>query len=106
MSDTPENGAQAAQQQPQVKSRVMAQYIREMSFEIILAQKGVSGDAQPEIQVQVNLDARKRIKVQSFSMGQPPRQPRQPRDQVIDGEFEDISPNKKPTHDPSGWTRH
>lgn len=31
-----------------------------MSFENILAQKGVNGDAQPEIAVQVNLDARKR----------------------------------------------
>ncbi|PRY75744.1 preprotein translocase subunit SecB [Yoonia maritima] len=59
MSDTPENGAAAAQP-AQVKSRVMAQYIRDMSFENILAQKGVSGEAQPEIQVQVNLDARKR----------------------------------------------
>ncbi len=59
MSDTPENGAAAAQA-PQVTSRVIAQYIRDMSFENILAQKGVSGDAQPEIQVQVNLDARKR----------------------------------------------
>ena len=47
-------------QQAQVSSRVLAQYIRDMSFENILAQKGVSGDAQPEIQVQVNLDARKR----------------------------------------------
>ena len=63
MADTPENGAAAPQQQPQqaqVSSRVLAQYIRDMSFENILAQKGVSGDAQPEIQVQVNLDARKR----------------------------------------------
>jgi preprotein translocase subunit SecB len=59
MADTPENGAQPAPQQ-QVNSRVMAQYIRDMSFENILAQKGVTGDAQPEIQVQVNLDARKR----------------------------------------------
>ncbi len=63
MSDTPENGtaapdAQAAAQQ--VSSRVLAQYIRDMSFENILAQKGVTGDAQPEIQIQVNLDARKR----------------------------------------------
>lgn len=58
MADTPENGAQPAPQQ--VNSRVMAQYIRDMSFENILAQKGVTGDAQPEIQVQVNLDARKR----------------------------------------------
>ncbi|WP_411889463.1 protein-export chaperone SecB [Yoonia sp. SDW83-1] len=59
MSDTPENGAAPAQA-PQVTSRVLAQYIRDMSFENILAQKGVQGDAQPEIQVQVNLDARKR----------------------------------------------
>ena len=59
MADTPENGAQPAPQQ-QATNRVMAQYIRDMSFENILAQKGVKGDAQPEIQVQVNLDARKR----------------------------------------------
>ncbi|WP_439153673.1 protein-export chaperone SecB [Yoonia sp.] len=59
MSETPENGATPAEQ-TQVKSRVLAQYIRDMSFENILAQKGVTGDAQPEIQVQVNLDARKR----------------------------------------------
>lgn len=63
MSDTPENGAAAPEAQAaaqQVSSRVLAQYIRDMSFENILAQKGVTGDAQPEIQVQVNLDARKR----------------------------------------------
>jgi preprotein translocase subunit SecB len=60
MSDTPENGAAAPAQALQINSRVLAQYIRDLSFENILAQKGVTGDAQPEIQVQVNLDARKR----------------------------------------------
>ena len=61
MTDTPENGAaEAPAAAPQITSRVLAQYIRDMSFENILAQKGVTGDAQPEIQVQVNLDARKR----------------------------------------------
>ena len=60
MSETPENGTEQPAAQPQVKSRVLAQYVRDMSFENILAQKGVTGDAQPEIQVQVNLDARKR----------------------------------------------
>lgn len=62
MSDTPETGAtaDAAAAAAKVTSRVMAQYVRDMSFENILAQKGVSGDTQPEISVQVNLDARKR----------------------------------------------
>ncbi|MEJ6403315.1 protein-export chaperone SecB [Yoonia sp. 2307UL14-13] len=70
MSDTPENGAAPAQaaQAQQVKSRVLAQYIRDMSFENILAQKGVQGDAQPEIQVQVNLDARKRTAENQFEI--------------------------------------
>ena len=31
-----------------------------MSFENILAQKGISGDVQPDIAVQVNIDAKKR----------------------------------------------
>ena len=44
--------------QPSVN--VLAQYIRDLSFENILAQKGVSGDVTPDIQIQVKLDARKR----------------------------------------------
>ncbi len=57
MTDTSTNpAAQAAQ----VKNRIVAQYIRDMSFENILAQKGVKGDAAPEMAVQVGLDARKR----------------------------------------------
>ena len=39
---------------------MLAQYIRDLSFENILAQKGVSGDVTPDIQIQVKLDARKR----------------------------------------------
>ena len=50
---------QAAQPvQPQM--RVLGQFIRDMSFENIVAQKGVSSDVQPDVQVQVNLDAKKR----------------------------------------------
>jgi preprotein translocase subunit SecB len=62
MSDTPEagNGEAQAAAAAKVKSNVLAQYVRDMSFENILAQKGVQGDTTPEIQVQVNLDARKR----------------------------------------------
>jgi preprotein translocase subunit SecB len=48
------------EQAAQPKSRVLAQYIRDLSFENILAQKGASPDAKPEIKVQVNLDAKKR----------------------------------------------
>ena len=43
-----------------LKIKVPAQYIRDMSFENILAQKGINGDVKPEISVQVNLDAKKR----------------------------------------------
>ncbi len=55
---------------------------------------------------------RKRIKVQRFEMGpNGPRDarngpgPRQPGD-VIEGQYEEVDPSKKPTHDGSGWTRH
>ncbi|WP_370399646.1 protein-export chaperone SecB [Sulfitobacter sp. JB4-11] len=40
--------------------RVLGQYIRDMSFENIMAQKGAAADVQPDVQVQVNLDAKKR----------------------------------------------
>ena len=60
MAENETNGAAEAQQAPQVKMNVLAQFVRDMSFENILAQKGSSGDAQPDVQVQVNLDARKR----------------------------------------------
>ena len=46
---------------PQVKMTVMTQYIRDMSFENIVAQKGLStSDIVPEMQMTVALDARKR----------------------------------------------
>ena len=39
---------------------ILAQFIRDMSFENILAQKGIQGEVNPDVQVQVNLDAKKR----------------------------------------------
>lgn len=46
---------------PQVKMSVLAQYVRDMSFENMVAQKGLTGgDVQPDVQVAVSLDARKR----------------------------------------------
>ena len=54
------NAAAQPQQPPQPQMRVLGQYIRDMSFENIMAQKGGSADVQPDVQVQVNLDAKKR----------------------------------------------
>lgn len=45
---------------PAPQMRVLGQYIRDMSFENIVAQKGGKPDMQPDVQVQVNLDAKKR----------------------------------------------
>ncbi|KPN64687.1 UPF0716 protein FxsA [Aliiroseovarius crassostreae] len=56
-----------------------------------------------------------KVKVQSFTMGAQTEfsetRPQSGRgDDVIDGEFTDVSPDKRPTHhvekDPSGWTKH
>ena len=52
--------AEETSQPAQPSVNVLAQYIRDLSFENILAQKGVSGDVTPNIQIQVKLDARKR----------------------------------------------
>lgn len=55
-----ETGNGAATQAPQVQLNVVNQFVRDLSFENILAQKGGQGEVQPDIQVQVNLDAKKR----------------------------------------------
>jgi len=52
--------ADETSQPAQPSVNVLAQYIRDLSFENILAQKGVSGNVTPDIQIQVKLDARKR----------------------------------------------
>ena len=49
-----------AQSAPQPSMNILAQFIRDMSFENILAQKGSRGEGSPEVEVRVNLDARKR----------------------------------------------
>lgn len=54
-------GAAEGQATQTVKMQVLAQFIRDMSFENVLAQKGVQGgEVSPEVQVQIALDARKR----------------------------------------------
>ena len=54
-----ENGATEGTQ-PQVQMKVLGQFIRDMSFENVMAQKGTGTEAQPDVSVQVNLDAKKR----------------------------------------------
>ncbi len=65
MAEENENGADA----PQVKMQVLAQFIRDLSFENLVAQKGLSGtEMQPEIEVGVNLDARQRPQPNTYDV--------------------------------------
>lgn len=65
MSETTPTPAAPAQPRMQV----LAQFIRDMSFENAVAQKGLSSaDVQPEIAVQVSLDARKRAADKQFEV--------------------------------------
>ena len=45
---------------PQFKMQVMAQYIRDLSFENIVAQKGINAEQQHEAQLQVGVNVNKR----------------------------------------------
>lgn len=59
-----ENGAatppEGQAQQPQVQMNILGQFVRDLSFENVMAQKGATGEVNPDISVQVNLDAKKR----------------------------------------------
>lgn len=47
--------------QPQVRMQILGQYVRDLSFENVVMQKGLMAqDMQPDVQVTVSLDARKR----------------------------------------------
>tara|TARA_B100000579_G_scaffold403363_1_gene387334 strand:+ start:558 stop:1046 length:489 start_codon:yes stop_codon:yes gene_type:complete len=50
------------------KMNILAQYVRDLSFENILAQKGNDGELNPEIQVNVNIDAKKRTTDKQFDV--------------------------------------
>ncbi len=63
-----ENGNGAAPEMPQIKMNILTQYIRDMSFENVLAQKGGKGNVQPDVQVQVNLDAKPRDTANQFEV--------------------------------------
>lgn len=64
-----ENGAAKTDAEAQPQSQelptgpqmsVLTQFIRDMSFENVLSQRGVGGEVTPDVQVAVNLDAKKR----------------------------------------------
>lgn len=69
-----ENGATGPQAEPQtapapIKMSVLAQFVRDMSFENMVAQKGLnSGEVQPDIQVAVSLDVRKRAQENQYEV--------------------------------------
>lgn len=58
--DQETNGAAPEAEQKPVSMRIVNQYIRDLSFENIAAQKNLAGDIKPEVQVQVNLDAQQK----------------------------------------------
>ena len=60
--------ADETQQPAQPGMKILAQYIRDMSFENILSQKGASGEVAPDVQIQVNIDAKKRTVENQFEI--------------------------------------
>ncbi|MGB3407758.1 MAG: protein-export chaperone SecB [Jannaschia sp.] len=58
IAPAPETAATEPAKTPQMQ--VLGQYIRDISFENVAAQKGKTMEGQPDINVQVGLDARKR----------------------------------------------
>ncbi|NBO20645.1 MAG: protein-export chaperone SecB [Rhodobacteraceae bacterium] len=51
----------AADDAPQIRMQVLAQFLRDLSFENVVVQKNLSAaEVQPDVQVSVSLDARKR----------------------------------------------
>ncbi|KAA0913241.1 FxsA family protein [Aquicoccus porphyridii] len=51
---------------------------------------------------------RSRVRVTHFSSSVPPQEPNPHRqdESVIDADYVDLDPPRKPTHDSSGWTKH
>jgi preprotein translocase subunit SecB len=54
------NGGTPAAAAAAPKLQILTQYIRDLSFENIAAQKGLASDGKPDVKVQVNLDAQQR----------------------------------------------
>ncbi len=57
---SPSQNVGAPDAQPSVTTRIIGQYLRDMSFENMVAQKGLSGDTQQKIGMQTDLEFRRR----------------------------------------------
>jgi len=68
-SDTTPAAADAPKIPVAPQLRVLGQFIRDLSFENIVARNGASGNVTPEVQVQVALDAKKRSEGQFEVVG-------------------------------------
>lgn len=72
MSDASANGGAtdaAPAATPQIpKMQILGQFVRDLSFENAAVQNGVTAQGQPDIQVQVALDARKRSVENQFDV--------------------------------------
>ncbi|WP_397541628.1 protein-export chaperone SecB [Roseovarius salis] len=62
-----ENGG-GAQETPKVKMDILTQFVRDLSFENVLAQQGTGGEVTPDVQVGVNLEPRKRQKEHQYEV--------------------------------------
>lgn len=61
MAEKKANGSEKTAEPPQIQLKVLGQFVRDLSFENVMAQKGAAtGEVQPDVSVQVNLDAKKR----------------------------------------------
>jgi len=69
MADAKETETQNGATPPPVKMQALAQYVRDLSFENVVAQKGTSSaEVQPDIQVGVSLDARQRPQPNTYDV--------------------------------------
>jgi preprotein translocase subunit SecB len=66
--DEVKNGAAEVKEPAQLKMQVLGQFIRDMSFENVVAQKSITGDLTPDINVQVSLDGKKRTADHQFEV--------------------------------------
>ncbi|WP_371224819.1 protein-export chaperone SecB [Roseovarius sp. 2305UL8-3] len=59
-ADAAPNGAQPEQRTPSVKMNILTQFVRDLSFENVLAQRGTGGEVQPDVTIGVKLEPKKR----------------------------------------------